>query len=132
MSTRSNILVTDGDENLLFYRHSDGYPTGQRTLIEFMKLIKEGEIRNNVNQSAGWLIVFGHKEYCKENINQYTVHDWKVGAYEPTDMYGGDIEFFYVCDIKNMNIKVYSANMWEIRLDNDGLKSQKNIDKAIH
>lgn len=127
MSTRSHILITDGEESLLFYRHSDGYPTGQETLLKFMSLIKEGIIRNNVSQSAGWLIVLGHKEYKK--YNSYL--DWKVGAYEPCDFYMSDIEYFYICDIKNLRIEVYGANMWQSKLGKEGLRNIKNIQKCI-
>jgi hypothetical protein len=81
MSTRANILIKDECDELWFYRHSDGYPTGcLPTLAKFMSWVKDRKIRSNVGQSAGWLIVIGKEEYESEGLNS----DWKVGAYEPT------------------------------------------------
>ena len=28
MSTRCHVVVTDGRDQIIFYRHSDGYPSG--------------------------------------------------------------------------------------------------------
>lgn len=135
MSTRSNILITDGSENLLFYKHSDGYPTGQETLLKFMDMVKKGKIRDNVSQSAGWLVILGREDYngilkgYKEM--DYNGMNWKVGSYEPCDFYGSDIEYFYVCNIKELTIIVYEASLWDCKLGKDGLRSEKNIKKAI-
>ena len=64
MSTRASIIIKDEDEKLIFYRHSDGYPTGTMpTLNKFLELVKSGKIRDNVGQSAGWLIILGALEY---------------------------------------------------------------------
>ena len=112
MSTRSNILITDGQEKLLFYKHSDGYPTGQGVLLKYMQGIKDKKLRDNVSQSAGWLIVYGYLENQEDrkDFPPCPAFDWKVGSYEPTDFYGSDIEYFYICDIKKMQIEVFSAN----------------------
>jgi hypothetical protein len=131
MSTRSNILVTDGNENLLFYRHSDGYPSGQFTLLRFMQEIKDGKIRNNVNQSAGWLVVWGNEEYADSRKEFPDSSGWKVGAYEPTDMYGGDIEYFYICNIKSLEIEVYKAHFGVAQEGIKNLKERKYIRKAV-
>jgi len=66
MSTRAGVIIKDGHDELHFYRHSDGYPEGTLpTLEKFLNLVKEGKIRNNVDQAAGWLIIIGAEEYNK-------------------------------------------------------------------
>ena len=128
MSTRSNILVTDGQEKLLFYKHCDGYHTGQEILLKYMQEIKDGKLRNNVSQSAGWLIVFGYLNRTKSGNGL----DWQVGDYEPTDYYGSDIEYFYICDIKKMQIQVFSAHFPYEDEDNiKNLRDEEEIKKAI-
>lgn len=104
MSTRANIIISDGYDKLWFYRHSDGYPAGALpTLAEFMQRVVDGKIRNNANQAAGWLIVIGHEEYAKYGS------DWKVGAYEPTYAQHGDIEYLYTLDLATKTIKIERA-----------------------
>jgi hypothetical protein len=97
MSTRCNVLITDGfGHKLWFYRHSDGYPRGVRpTLQKFMKWVKTGKIRNNVGQATGWLVILGNEEYKAGS----SPTQWKVGAYEPTTGQHGDIEYLYTIDL---------------------------------
>jgi hypothetical protein len=134
MSTRANIVLKESysykDEKgvintqtneLIFYRHSDGYPDGTLpTLNIFMEWLKSGKIRNDLSQGAGWLIILGAIEYGNipehkkekpafKGSTQYgdiaTIEpprDWKVGAYEPTTCIHGDIEFLYTI---NLNTK---------------------------
>ena len=125
MSTRAQIIITDGQDELWFYRHSDGYPEGTMpTLEKFLSWVKEGKIRNNVEQAAGWLVLIGAKEYStelvsssagksewkeKENLFEPPEGDrmtgWKCGAYEPCcpEMHG-DIEYLYTVDLKKLKI----------------------------
>lgn len=106
MSTRANIIIKDasGDE-LIYYRHSDGYPDGAMpTLEKFMALVKEGKIRDNVGQAAGHLIVLGREEYASEGLLTSDFMSWKVGAIEPTTCIHSDIEFLYVLDLKSKTI----------------------------
>ena len=104
MSTRANIIITDGDDQLIFYRHSDGYPDGvKETLDEFISMVKDNVIRDNTQQAAGWLIAIGMKEYsqsidiCLSGRDKFA--GWKVGAYEPTTCIHGDIEHAYLIDL---------------------------------
>lgn len=107
MSTRANILIKDKYDKQMFYRHSDGYPTGQKSLLTFMQLVKEGKLRDNVEQSSGWLIILGHEEnHYPKSYND----GWKVGAYEPCSDIHGDIEFYYELDLEKMEIRVYRPN----------------------
>jgi hypothetical protein len=113
MSTRANIVVRDQQDELIFYRHSDGHPEGTLpTLKKFIGLVKKGAIRNNVGQAAGWLILIGADEYGvsfasgKLGPNKLGgCLDWKAGAYEPTTGIHGDIEFFYVVDLTTGKVK---------------------------
>ena len=144
MSTRANIQIIESyswqdqdskkmkinTNSLWFYRHSDGYPDGTLpTLKKFCKWIKDGKIRSNLSQAAGWLIIIGADEYS-EHRNFDTGKDyktnplipdpkrkynqWKVGAYEPTTEMYGEIEFLYVITLHDKRLKVqkrvYSDN----------------------
>lgn len=106
MSTRANIIVKDssGDE-LIFYRHSDGYPEGAMpTLEKFINAVKAGQIRDNVGQAAGWLIVFGGMEDGHDPKTSPAM-SWKVGTIEPTTQMHGDIAYLYVVDLDKKTIK---------------------------
>lgn len=121
MSTRANIVIKEGDEKLFFYRHSDGYPGGTMlTLSIFMSWLMSGKIRNNIGQGSGWLILLGAMEY--NSIPDYTVKDnyaststikapkdWKVGAYEPTTVIHGDIEYLYVIDMDTKTLQCFDS-----------------------
>jgi hypothetical protein len=126
MSTRANVIIKSQGEELWFYRHSDGYPSGTLpTLNLFLKWMKEGKIRNNLSQGSGWLILIGAMEY--NSIPKFTVQteeyapgrtfdkvnvetgieaptNWNVGAYEPTTEQHGDIEYLYTVDMDAMTI----------------------------
>jgi hypothetical protein len=108
MSTRANIILRDGSDELFFYRHSDGYPDGALpTLKEFMGYIAAGTIRNNLGQCAGWLILIGAREYQEYNLPDVTVPvQWKCGSIEPTTGIHGDIQYLYVLDIGRLTISV--------------------------
>lgn len=108
MSTRAQIIVTDGEDAQWFYRHCDGYPDGTMpTLKKFMGWVKEGKIRDNVLQAAGWLVILGHIERCqdlKQNFGE--PEDWEVGSYEPCPYkkQHGDIEYLYTVNLKTKRI----------------------------
>jgi hypothetical protein len=108
MSTRCNIVLTETYEKkttkFWLYRHSDGYPEGALpTLLTFMDWLESGKIRNNIDQSAGWLIVLGHLEYRPEM-------GWKVGAIEPTTWgMHGDIEYLYTIDLTKKTLTCQSV-----------------------
>lgn len=110
MSTRANIIIKDGDDKLIFYRHSDGYPEGvAATLNEFIQLVRDGKIRSNVSQAAGWLIALGQEEYetSLKNIRSAdpsSYSNWKMGAYEPTTEIHGDIQFLYEIDLEQKTL----------------------------
>lgn len=120
MSTRANVILREGKNCLYFYRHSDGYPEGTVPSLEiFSKWVKQGKIRNNLGQAAGWLIILGAMEYNTipkfelESGGNYGDMDsveppkeWKAGAYEPTTGLHGDIEWLYDVDITNGTIKI--------------------------
>jgi hypothetical protein len=106
MSTRANIIIKDSyGERLIFYRHSDGYPEGTLpTLEKFLSWVKEGRIRDNAEQAAGWLIILGHTEYNGKPEPDF-ISGWKVGAYEPATCIHGDIEYLYIIDLSKKTIE---------------------------
>ena len=115
MSTRANIIIEDKSDKLYFYRHSDGYPeTTMESLKEFVNMYKD-QLRGNVSQSAGFLILKGAIEYgftgdiTKPDGGEYEFNKWKVGAYEPTTAVHGDIEYLYTIDLVNKELKCYEA-----------------------
>ena len=108
MSTRANIIIKDNSDKLFFYRHSDGYPEGTMPQLEkFMSWVKEGKIRDNVGQAAGWLIMLGNAEY-ESGVEPGSdgVSGWKVGAFEPTTGIHGDVEYIYTIDLESKEITV--------------------------
>lgn len=125
MSTRTNVIIESKkyNEKLYFYRHSDGYPEGTLpTLQIFMDWLKRDIIRDNVPQSAGWLIMLGAIEY--NTFPEYKLEkplweghkpygdiqsiqepkDWKIGAYEPTTGMHGDIAYLYIINLDNKTL----------------------------
>lgn len=123
MSTRANIVIKDNYDKLFFYRHSDGYPEGAMpTLSLFLNWLKNGKIRNNVGQAAGWLVVIGAIEYDtlpkwkteKGLVRSYgqidsiaAPADWKASSYEPTTGVHGDIQYLYIIDLNDKTINCY-------------------------
>lgn len=97
------------------------------TLQKFIGWLRDGHIRNNVGQAAGWLILIGAAEYN----TYYTVADgqktkptvleplglvvpdssreWKCGSYEPTGGVHGDIEFLYEIDVEAKTISCFES-----------------------
>lgn len=158
MSTRANIIIKESysynDENnqpvtetnkLFFYRHSDGYPEGAMpTLSIFMKWLREGKLRTDLQQSAGWLIVLGAMEY--NHIPKFELQephfkgghpygdtdtiqypkDWKVGAIEPTTAIHGDIEYLYIIDLNKKEVKCYDSWNEETGEGNHEVKLSKD------
>lgn len=107
MSTHANIIIKDDQDTFYFYKHSDGYPEEvMPTLKKFLKGVKEGHLRNNAMQSAGWLIVMGHAEYSKQAFEEKYGMGWKVGAYEPTTCIHEGIEYVYTLDLVKLTIEI--------------------------
>jgi hypothetical protein len=83
-------------------------------LQEYMAYVKEGTLRSDVMQSAGWLIILGHQEYVREELSpekpqKAGYSGWKCGSIEPLPqgVYPediGDAEHHYILDIENKTI----------------------------
>ena len=144
MSTRCHVVViddfTDPGKCVMFYRHSDGYREGvEPTLNRFCELVNEGVLRDNAEQSAGWLVLLGAQEYepyrrmsglsVSENDGVFqppTLEEmlknpatWKVGSYEPCCDWHGDIEYIHVVDLRTTGkayFETYSApeRIWDM------------------
>ena len=104
MSTRCQVIIKDEYAQLWFYRHCDGYPEGTLpTLKKFLSWVIDRRIRDNVEQSAGWLVMLGAQEYSvgDEPGHDIAISGWKVGAYEPcTPVRHDDIEYLYTIDLQ--------------------------------
>ena len=112
MSTRAQIVVTDSHgDKLWFYKHCDGYPEGTLPILEkFLQCVKDGKIRNNAMQGAGWLIVLGRDDSYK-NEPENTMYGWKVSDIEPcVPETHGDIEYLYVVDLVKKDIKTLTGS----------------------
>ena len=116
MSTRCNIIVKDDWGEIIFYRHSDGYPEGVKPTLTKLLDMLDTDLRNNVSQFSGWLVLIGaweYEKYIAKNSKNFIVnhkysHDgWKVGAYEPAPELSGDIEYLYIFDLEKKEIQVY-------------------------
>jgi len=108
MSTRANIIIRDGHDELIFYRHCDGYPDGiLSTLNQFLDLVKKGTIRDNTGQAAGWLILIGNTE-LKTQLAEVGCEPycWQCGTYEPTTEIHSDIAYLYVADLSTKTIHI--------------------------
>ena len=116
MSTRALIIVKDeyGDK-LGFYRHSDGYPEGVMPLIQkYVDMVRSGQLRNNVVQSAGWLIELGrqelvdmYKDMGESGVPAY--YKWKIGTIEPHVITNpkkqSDLEYCYTINLSNCTVQ---------------------------
>ena len=101
MGTRCNIKVTDGQDELCFYRHWHGYPSAVLpSLKPLMEKLTEGKLRTNVGQFAGWITILGHEQAGKPELGK----GWKCGDYEPTTGEHGDIEYLYTIDLTNKTL----------------------------
>ena len=81
------------------------------TLEKMVDEYKGGRVRKDIEQSSGWLIVLGHEEYYPLLGTRYG--DWKVGAYEPATGRHGDIEYLYIFDLKESELRVYETTFDE-------------------
>lgn len=125
MGTRANIIIKDSSDQLFFYRHSDGYPD---VTLESLKKFCDGyskHLRDNVEQSAGWLIIHGREEYMKDDLLSSPSYAFKVGAYEPAACLHGDVEFVYIIDLVKGTIetKECTSGFW----DKPSLKNTKKL-----
>ena len=71
-----------------------------------MDKLREGLLRDNVGQFAGWLIVIGNKEYNRTRglPTKRDFISWKCGAYEPTTGQHGDIDYLYHIDLSRKSL----------------------------
>ena len=104
MSTRCIVALTDnGIKPVLFYRHMDGYPEGvQPTLDRFCERLRNGDLRNNSTQAAGWLVLLGREEMLGDAPDNPS-DGWKCGSYEPCSdqRLTTLIEYLHVVNVKD-------------------------------
>ena len=107
MSTRANIIVVDNSSEIFFYRHSDGYPSGALPpLLRFMELIEQGKLRDNAEQSAGWIVLFGAEEYGVTMKGDRYGYGWKCGSMEPATGLCDWCEYFYTINVQEKTLQI--------------------------
>ena|SRR3990167_5407432 len=133
MSTRANIIIKDARTTLYFYRHSDGYPEYcGKDLEKFVNNYSDNTYRDNVQQSAGHLIVRGYQEHNAAKAQYGSSYNksfaWKVGNYEPTDTLHCDVEYIYIIDLEHKTLETRCPidGFW----DKPSLKKTKSIKKV--
>jgi len=99
MSTRCQVIVCDGYDEIWFYHHWNGYPSAMGPKLEaFLDKIKTGLIRDNAEQSCGWLV--------RDNLCDAT-NGWKASDFEPcAPRMHGDIEWLYRIHVAAKTIKM--------------------------
>ena len=129
-------------KKLFFYRQSEGNPERVLPVLNvFIKWIREGKLRNNLGQCAGWLTILGAIEY--NNIPKYlyfkeklgyaelntilTPRIWKCGGFEPTTGIHGDIEYLYELDINNLDL-----NVKKVSCTVEGEQIFENYETEVH
>lgn len=131
MSTRANVVVKDTHSAIYLYRHSDGYPEGiKETIGMFIERMRDGKIRSNARQSAGFLIIYGHnelREIFRDDDNGFM--DWKVGSYEPTDGIHSDVEYIYVVDITPISVTVRVKEVSPFSFDFEEIENEISVGK---
>jgi len=120
MSTRCQVIVQDSfgpTSAVWLYRHSDGYPENMLPILQdFLSQVEKGVLRDNAEQSAGWLIIMGHVEYGVPDTpdSKDDAYGWKVGAFEPCAPFRhGDTEYLYLVDVSNNKISVLTSESKE-------------------
>lgn len=125
MPTRATIIIANEEKLLYFYRHQDGNPTEEiPSLLKFIEWVNDetvGEARwNDPTQVAGWLVVWGRKEFMenKQNFQKRSEYNvmrgdyWKVGCYQPNTRIEPDCVWVYL--IQNGEL-FYAKNLtWDI------------------
>ena len=126
MATRAIVALYGAaiENPVLLYRHYDGYPANVAEDLEwFCKHIRDGVIRNNGSQAAGWLVLRGSRHnVLAEHVGRSFEVDldcpsgeesdrWKASLYEPITCVPTDIEYLHVVDVAR---GVWgSLNPWE-------------------
>lgn len=158
ISTRAQIKIINtyrdinGKENrdeIWFYRHSDGYPSSVLPdLRKFLGWVRDGRIRDNVEQASGWLMLIGMQDpYLIENGDARELNNnrhrhlntheppitieagflsWKIGQYEPSvPEKHGDIEWFYIVNLTTKQILIADPDELCVYVDNDAVPPEK-------
>lgn len=121
MSTRCQVEVTNGEEKLTLYHHTDGYPSYMiKKIIEAWKAYGQGWEGARVYKVASMLCAVDVTVF--EPLDYHTLH--------------GDIEFFYSIDCKgesHVGAKpVWNITVYEAAFDFEGkLSRAKRLKKLF-
>lgn len=120
-----SIRVSDARGDELWFRCTYGAPADVLPMLEqFLVWVESGVLRDNVEQSAGWLVVLG--AYSLENLlraaglprradlfwpnDEQSEHGWKVGAIEPAARADRWAVYQYHVDLSGRSLTVMHRN----------------------
>ena len=133
MSTRAAIRIQDGNQELWFYCHSEGYPVGVShenqirgvlpDLLKMRQWLQEGSIRGNLKQASGWLVILGREILLQTQASINPDQEpppnfeprekrqplaWKASHYEPcpTAQALQDYKFLYTLQLNPPSITI--------------------------
>lgn len=110
MSTRCNIVVTDGHDTFYIYHHCDGYPEGVGAFLH-------RKVNDNLKKGR----------FCfAEDVVNYLLKDKDDNSYEFTCCLHGDIEYLYEIDLTEQTLKCFKYDMFK-----DEKKEEINLDKVM-
>jgi len=90
---RANIIIKEGDAELWFYRHSDGYPDRMMPILEkFMERVKAGTYRSTSH-------CVGHLRFMMSGRLERSA--------------GKHSEFVYMIDLVKKTVMWIEADQWE-------------------
>ena len=100
-----------------FYRHHDTEPRIiKKSLARFIGWVRDGLIRDNTNQAAGWIVILGRAESIgmldsgqplrPGTYKEDGAYHWSVGVYDPWPV--GDLSIdpdrIYTLDLATLTI----------------------------
>lgn len=120
MSTRCQVKVTNGDEKLTLYHHTDGYPENMiPTIQEAWEKYGKGWEGARVYKVAGMLCAIDPMVF--EPLDYHDLHS--------------DIEYYYVIDCKGESHSgskpIWTIKVYEVKFDFKGEIKDKDRLKLI-
>jgi len=124
MSTRTNVLITDGtrENTIQFYHHSDGYVEGvgydlAKYLKKLVGKVKGEKYLATPNNFAPWL-------GCNPFDNGYELED-EVNTH-------GDIQYLYIVDTQARTLTCYKVLAWCSPTESALLAVEGKVKEAIY
>lgn len=99
MSTRASVKVFEGNHELYFYQHSDGYSDGLgETLKEFLSSAKAISQKGDIEYFCGVMLMEVNRDYIERKLSLPDLMP-AVGVH-------GDEDYQYVIDCDNLTMEI--------------------------